>query len=72
MIGKTLRLFSACGPCLTHADGAGLIIGETAKFWITHDRDEAPRRVSKTKGHVDPCPSCRDHERSQYPHGYMD
>ena len=72
MIGKILRFSSACGPCLTLTDGAGLIVGETAKFWITELPGKERKRVSKSKGHTEPCSCCRDHERTQYPNGYMD
>ena len=29
-VGKTLRQFSPCGPCLTNIEGCGPIVRETA------------------------------------------
>ena len=73
---KTVREFSPCGPCIEQ----GTLIKESAMFYCFADRF-APgktRRLMKrtptrySSAHVEPCPSCRDHERTQYPHGYMD
>lgn len=71
---KTLRMFSLAGPCLTSVAGAGPIIRETAKFWITRSHNGEERRVSKAnhRAHVEPCNCCTDHPRTQYPYGYID
>ncbi len=70
-VDKTLREFSAIGPCLDRLHGK--ITRETPKSWFYMDRDGDERRVKKSwRFHVDPCVSCRDHERTQYPNGYMD
>lgn len=73
--GKTLREFSAAGPCLT----LGRVVRETPNFWFYRkwrggpDFDPAQTRAGKIPGrHTDPCPSCRDHPRTQYPNGYQD
>jgi hypothetical protein len=70
---RIVRTFSAFGPCLTE----GQLIKTTDKFyvfldWKGGDRFEGERRISRTKAHIEPCSSCRDHARTQYPHGYMD
>lgn len=70
----TVRQFSRCGPCIT--------LGEFIKmtpsgFFVFRDRYQ-DGKVSRIKGrfngdvHKEPCHSCRDHERSQYPNGYED
>ena len=73
----TVRQFSVVGPCLT----LGPLLRETAKFYVYRPRhsgyDETPKekRVGKDKHgfvHTEPCVSCRDHGRTQYPNGYMD
>lgn len=75
-----VREFSAIGPCLT----LGKLVSETPRFyvflpWRGGDRyDEKSRKIMKrtadhySPAHVMACPSCRDHERTQYPNGYMD
>ena len=71
---KTVREFSRCGPCLT----LGPLVSETALFYCYQERDNTKRRIRKrteahySPAHVEPCPSCRDHARTQYPDGYMD
>lgn len=70
---KIVRSFSPIGPCLTE----GRLVRETDKFvvfeeWRGGDRYEGERRISKSKVHTEPCRSCRDHEKTQYPNGYMD
>lgn len=74
MSARILRKFSPCGPCLTFVDGAGPIVRETGKSWITQQPGKPERQVRKaTFGyHAEPCPSCRDHARSQYPDGLWD
>ncbi len=76
MTTKTVREFSAYGPCLT----VGECAGETAKFYKFKClyAGGIVRKVAKpllgkwSSYHVEPCPSCRDHVATQYPHGYMD
>jgi len=70
---KIVRTFSAYGPCLTE----GELIKTTEKFYVflnrkAGNRFEGERRISRTKAHIEPCSSCRDHAQTQYPHGYMD
>jgi hypothetical protein len=66
----TVRQFSSAGPCIALGD----LIKETSSFYVYHPRVEVrTRRVGKSwKTHTKPCQSCRDHPRTQYPHGYMD
>ena len=78
-VGKTLRSFSAAGPCLTRAGGAGQIVAETACFWMVSEgpgyRDLAVRKPKPgqySRYHTEPCSSCRDHPQTQYPLGYWD
>ena len=74
-----VREFSVCGPCLT----LGRLVKETDKFYVFDEwhggsnfygrkriRKRTPEHYSGA--HVEPCPSCRDHHKTQYPHGYMD
>lgn len=74
-----VRAFSPVGPCLT----LGRLTKQTAQFycyeeWRGGDRYEGTRKVRKrtpehySRAHIEPCPSCRDHLRTQYPNGYMD
>jgi hypothetical protein len=78
-----VREFSAAGPCLT----LGKLVRETPRFyvflpWRGGDKyDEKERKVARnlratggnwSPAHVVSCPSCRDHEATQYPNGYMD
>jgi hypothetical protein len=74
-----VRQFSRCGPCLT----LGRLTKETAQFycfdeWCGGDVFQGAKRVRKelpgqwSPNHVEPCPSCRDHPRTQYPNGYQD
>jgi hypothetical protein len=77
---KIVREFSAAGPCLT----TGKLVRETANFYVYlpwHGGErygpEEKRIARKRPGHysaahVEPCNSCRDHARTQYPNGYMD
>lgn len=76
----TVRQFSICGPCMPQ----GELIRETAKFYVYRDRfhsgDGPPRERKGMKStherysayHVEPCSSCQDHPKTQYPNGYMD
>jgi len=70
---QIVRKFSAIGPCLQQ----GKLLRETAKFyvfaeWQGGDRYEGERRIAKDSVHIEPCRSCRDHEHTSYPNGYMD
>jgi hypothetical protein len=69
---KIVRTFSAYGPCLTE----GELIKTTEKFYVfltgKVEIGSGERRISRAKAHIEPCSSCRDHARTQYPHGYMD
>lgn len=66
---STLREFSPAGPCIT----LGEVVKETAKTWQVRDRHGAHVRYGKNDHrHTEPCVSCRDHARTQYPDGYMD
>jgi hypothetical protein len=77
---KLVRSFSPAGPCLTE----GRLVRETARFYIFNEwlggdrfRDKESRLAKCLPGHysrahVEPCSSCRDHARTQYPNGYMD
>lgn len=66
---KAIREFSACGPCLTFGR---ILISETAKFYCFVDRDGKPGKISKARAHIEPCASCCDHPKTNYPNGYMD
>lgn len=69
-----VRRFSPCGPCLIE----GEFIRSTVRFVVFKewrgggDYSGRERRLACDAVHLAPCPSCRDHERSQYPNGYMD
>lgn len=65
----TVRKFSPVGPCIPQ----GELIRETAKFYCVADRFDngKPRKIGKGwSAHIEPCVSCRDHARTQYPNGY--
>lgn len=73
----TVREFSRCGPCIV----LGKLLKETARFYCyQEDRNNtgAVRKIAKrlpdkySPAHIVPCPSCQDHERTQFPNGYMD
>ncbi len=80
---QTVREFSPAGPCLT----LGQFVRRTSKTivyreWLGGDNYGQERRVggwkvlqrgdSRAYIHTEPCNSCRDHDRTQYPNGYMD
>lgn len=77
---KTVREFSTVGPCLK----LGLLLRETVHFYVfapwrggsTYEVAEKLIRKRQpdhySPAHVEPCPSCPDHEKTQYPNGYMD
>ena len=63
---KTVRQFSRVGPCIE----LGPLIRETETRFYYRYRQGYEAFVSKKSPlavHLEPCPSCRDHERSQYP-----
>lgn len=63
-----VREFNAAGPCITR----GTLISESAAFYTFTPRYgcDSPRRVSKSRAHIEPCRSCRDHAETSYPNGY--
>ena len=80
---QTVREFSTAGPCLT----LGQFIRRTPKMivyreWLGGNNYGDEKRVGGWKVkepdrgrayiHIEPCPSCCDHENTQYPNGYMD
>jgi hypothetical protein len=68
---KVVRQFSRLGPCLV----LGPLVKQTATriYYRRRDGKEAwASRSSRLLVHVEPCPSCRDQERSQYPDDYWD
>jgi hypothetical protein len=73
----TVREFSPAGPCIV----LGELVGESSQFYTYRDRFIGTgllRRIAKrtparwSRAHIEPCPSCRDHAKTQYPNGYMD
>ena len=70
----TVREFSSAGPCLT----LGPLVKRTAKTFTYNDRIEGGQhrvggwKVQSGHFHTDPCRSCRDHDATMYPEGYMD
>lgn len=72
---KTVREFSRCGPCITR----GTLVKETKQFYcFTYAGACRLHKIRKplpghySPAHVEPCPSCRDHPKTQYREGYMD
>jgi hypothetical protein len=68
---KTVRRFSMAGPCIT----LGAYVKTTNKFLVYVARRTGEiKRISHAHdlAHVEPCSSCQDHPRTQYPNGYMD
>lgn len=68
---KQVREFSAVGPCIV----LGSLAKRTAKSVAFVDRHgqlgrRSGERVSNGIVHTEACPSCRDHQHSQYPNGY--
>ena len=75
---KTVREFSAAGPCLT----LGEFVKRSSKSifyreWLGGNR--YADRISRVGGwkvtrgdyiHTAPCRSCRDHPETSYPNGY--
>ena len=63
---KTVRQFSRVGPCLV----LGELVMQTATRIFYRPRDGKTAwamKSSKLLVHLEPCPSCRDHERSISP-----
>ena len=80
---KIVREFSPAGPCLT----LGKLVCETPSFYVFlpwrggNNYGGKERRIARnltasggaySRAHVEPCSSCRDHPKTQYPNGYMD
>ena len=77
---KLVREFNRAGPCIT----LGRFVRETQKFYVFNtwrggdQFDTSETRISKrtpshySGAHVEPCSSCRDHPRTNFPNGYMD
>jgi hypothetical protein len=68
-----VRTFSRAGPCITE----GKLIKTTAKFyvfeeWRGGETYSGRKKIFCSKAHIEPCPSCADHPKTQYPNGYMD
>jgi hypothetical protein len=75
-----VREFSPVGPCLT----LGRLVKETPQFYVFNkwrggeSYAEGETRIRKrtaahySRAHIEPCHSCRDHAKTQYPNGYMD
>jgi hypothetical protein len=74
MTTQTVREFSACGPCIP----LGNLVSRSpnrVKFIDRYSGRVTSRfgfRVESGLIHTEPCVSCRDHARTQYPDGYMD
>jgi hypothetical protein len=80
MTDKIVRSFSPYGPCLT----LGRLTKTTAQFycydeWRGGDKYEGAKKVRRpdvgghySRAHIEPCYSCRDHAKTNYPNGYMD
>ena len=63
---KTVRQFSRVGPCLV----LGELVMQTATRIFYRPRDGKTAWAMKSSEllvHLEPCPSCRDHERSISP-----
>ncbi len=69
-----VRQFSPCGPCLT----LGMFVRSTARFHVFtvwrggSEFSSKEKRIACDSVHLEACPSCADHARTMYPHGYMD
>jgi hypothetical protein len=64
--GTKVRFFSTAGPCLP----ATVVRVNRTTYTLNFYGSKQYERHSRV--HVEPCPSCTDHARTQYPHGYMD
>lgn len=66
-----VRVFSRCGPCLRQYRHV-----RTNRTTVTvafrNGSGYSLERAYKGSVHEEPCPSCEDHPRTQYPDGYMD
>lgn len=72
---KTVREFSSAGPCLN----LGILVKRTNKtITFTNHWGETRKRggwrVTHESEfiHTEPCRRCMDHEKTDYPNGYMD
>ena len=68
---KSVRQFSRVGPCIE----LGPLIRETDTriyYRYRHDYEAFVSKKSSLAVHLEPCSSCRDHDRSQCPNGYWD
>lgn len=70
---KTVREFSSAGPCLT----LGTLVKQTATTITFQESDGSQNkrggyRLKCGLIHIEACPSCRDHPKTQYPNGLMD
>ena len=68
---KECRVFSVVGPCLT---GYRILRENRKTFTLAsvNGRGISTDRHHAWRVHTEPCVSCQDHERTQYPDGYMD
>lgn len=66
-----VRVFSMAGPCLTMYR---LVKANRTTYKLAYRNGDGVSLENVHKGsvHIAPCPSCTDHPRTQYPHGYMD
>jgi hypothetical protein len=64
--GTKVRFFSMAGPCLP----ATVIRYNRTSYTLDFYGNKV--RKDHTLVHDAPCPSCQDHEKTQYPDGYMD
>ena len=68
---KPVRISSMCGPCLTYYRK----VKEnrtTITVAFQNGSGRSCERVHKGFVHEEPCSSCTDHPKTQYPNGYMD
>ena len=61
-----VRFFSMAGPCLP----ATVIRANPTTYTLNFYGSK--QRIGRALVHAAPCPSCTDHERTQYPDGYQD
>jgi hypothetical protein len=61
--GTAVRFFSMAGPCIPST---------VVKANRTTHTLQSFGKIENYLLHTEPCPSCTDHERTQYRDGYMD
>ena len=61
--GTRVRFFSVAGPCIP----AEVLKANRVTHTLRHFG-----KIENYLIHTAPCLSCTDHERTQYPNGYMD